>query len=72
MTRLGFAGAQRFPARAESSVMDDHGSNREHVAVALDSILRNAPLASAARAASVRIAAAPDGAGRAAELVETL
>jgi rhamnosyltransferase subunit B len=47
-------------------------NSTEVVAVALDSILRNAPLASAARAASVRIAAAPDGAGRAAEFIETL
>jgi UDP:flavonoid glycosyltransferase YjiC (YdhE family) len=47
-------------------------ANSTEVAAALDSILRNAALASAARAASVKIAAAPDGAGRAAELIETL
>jgi UDP:flavonoid glycosyltransferase YjiC (YdhE family) len=51
-----------------------HGeaNSTEVVAAALDSILRNAPLACAARAASMKITAAPDGAGRAAELIETL
>jgi rhamnosyltransferase subunit B len=42
------------------------------VAAALDSILRNTSLASAARATAMKIATAPDGADRAAELIARL
>jgi hypothetical protein len=41
------------------------------VAAALDSALRDASLAAAAHDAAVKIAAAPDGADRAADLIES-
>ena len=46
--------------------------NVAQIAAALDSTLRDASLAAAAHDAAVKIAATPDGADRAAELIETL
>ena len=47
-------------------------NSAEAMAAALDSLLRSAPLRAAARDAAAKIAAGPDGADRAAELIEAL
>ncbi len=47
-------------------------TSAEGIAAALDSVLRDATLSAAAHAAAAKIAAAPDGADRAAELIEAL
>jgi rhamnosyltransferase subunit B len=52
--------------------LDGKANSAGAVAAALDAILRNAPLRAAARDAAAKIAAVPNGADRAAELIETL
>ena len=60
--RVHDAGFGRWLVKADSAAM----------AAALDSVLRSAPLTAAARDAAAKVAAAPRGADRAAELIETL